>query len=248
MTYIKKLTVYIESMVINMSFVKRTNIQGLLESEYGKYAVKQTGVDFPNCFTYATARVAEIRDKCEPIDSVRVVGAQDLWSKHASYFQISNYAKKGALMIWQYGQYGHVAVVEDIIDTNTIAWSQSNYGGNLFDYVQGNPNGYCGMNFLGYLIYDGCDNEVTTPSQVVSGIIKEQGTATFLVDSVNVRKGSPTGPVVAQYNKGQSVKYWGKYVGNGHRYVVYTGASGNTNFIAVSGSETYGKDKWAECK
>ena len=51
---------------------------------------------------------------------------------------------------------------------------------------------------------------------------------------------------VAQYNKGDTVHYWGKWVGNGHRYVCYTGTSGNTNFVAVSGSEIYGKEKWTE--
>lgn len=234
-------------------FIKRTNIQGLVESKYGQYAIRETGVNFPNCFTYATARVAEIREKCQPIDRYKVPGAQNLWTAYSTWMTPKPYAKKGALMIWQYGTYGHVAVCEDIIDNNTVAWSQSNYGGNLFDYVQGNPNGYCGMKFLGYLWYD-----ITEPKQNESysngtsydknTIIKENGTATFIVDKVNVRKGSPTGPVVAQYNKGQSVKYWGKVVCNGHRYVVYTGASGNTNFVAVSGSETYGKDKWAECK
>lgn len=77
----------------------------------------------------------------------------------------------------------------------------------------------------------------------------ENGTATFTCDiPVNVRKGSPYGEIVAQYKKGQSVKYWGKYIGEKNRYVVFTGASGNTNFVAVSGSAQYGVDKWAECK
>ena len=77
----------------------------------------------------------------------------------------------------------------------------------------------------------------------------ENGTATFTCDiPVNVRKGSPEGEIVAQYEKGQSVKYWGKYIGEKNRYVVFTGTSGNTNFVAVSGSAQYGVDKWAECK
>ncbi|MFQ6814565.1 MAG: hypothetical protein ACLRS2_19695 [[Clostridium] innocuum] len=32
--------------------------------------------------------------------------------------------------------------------------SQSNYGGAMFEYVKGNPNGYQGMHFLGYLLHD----------------------------------------------------------------------------------------------
>ena len=136
-------------------FYKRTNIQGLMESEWMSYALQRVGVDMPNCFTYATARLSEILGEVIPLDGyTRVHGAQDLWETHNSRLKQSKYASKGALMIWSYGEYGHVAVCEDIIDTYTVAWSQSNYGANLFDYVEGNPNGYCGMNFLGYLVPD----------------------------------------------------------------------------------------------
>lgn len=230
-------------------FYKRTNIQGLMESEWMQYALHRVGVGMPNCFTYATARLSEILGEVIPLDGyTRVHGAQDLWATHNSRLKPSKYASKGALMIWSYGEYGHVAVCEDIIDTYTVAWSQSNYGGNLFDYVEGNPNGYCGMTFLGYLVPDVILDEDPVNSVFnMNDVILENGTAKFLVDCVNVRKQNPVcGRVVAKYNKGNTVHYWGKWVGNGHRYVCYTGASGNTNFVAVSGSEIYGKEKWAE--
>lgn len=231
-------------------FLKRTNIQGLSDSEWMSYAVSRTGVDMPNCFTYATARLSEILGEVFPLDGyTRVNGAQDLWTTHNSQLKQSKYASKGALMIWKYGTWGHVAVCEDIISDYEVAWSQSNYGGSMFDYVTGNPNGYCGMEFLGYLVCEDVtvDTEPTSTVVDMKNVIKENGTMKFTVDHVNVRKGNPVcGRIVAQYNKGDTVVYWGKWIGNGHRYICYTGASGNTNFVAVSGSEIYGKDKWAE--
>ncbi|MEG0528645.1 MAG: CHAP domain-containing protein, partial [Longicatena sp.] len=117
-----------------MSYTARKSLSNLLNSKWYKYAVGRCGIAMPNCFTYATARISEILGKNQPLDDVRVVGAQDLWDNYADGYTRSNYAKEGALMIWSYGQYGHVAVCEELIDTNTIAWSQSNYGGSMFDY------------------------------------------------------------------------------------------------------------------
>lgn len=93
-------------------------------------------------------------------------------------------------------------------------------------------------------------SEEKTNTKKVNGytVTLENGTATFTTGPINVRDGGPNGKVVAQYEKGQSVNYWGKWVGNGHRYVVYTSYSGATRFVAVSDSEIHGKDKWADCK
>ena len=137
-----------------MAFKKRTSLSGLTGSNWMDWALRRTGVAMPNCFTYATARISEILGREEYLDSPRVNGAQELWDNYSDGFKRSKYAVEGALMIWQSGQWGHVAVCEELIDTNTIAWSQSNYGGAMFEYVKGNPNGYKGMKFLGYLVHD----------------------------------------------------------------------------------------------
>ena len=47
-------------------FYKRTNIQGLMESEWMSYALQRVGVAMPNCFTYATARLSEILGEVFP--------------------------------------------------------------------------------------------------------------------------------------------------------------------------------------
>ena len=137
-----------------MTFKKRTSLSDLADSSWMQWAVQRTGVSMPNCFTYATARISEILNRKEYLDDPRVRGAQELWDHYAQGFRRASYAEPGALMIWKSGQYGHVAVCEDLLDIHTIAWSQSNYGGAMFEYVKGNPNGYQGMHFLGYLLHD----------------------------------------------------------------------------------------------
>lgn len=136
------------------TFKKRTSLSGLSGSKWMSWAIARTGVNMPNCMTYATARISEILGRKEYLDDPKVFGAQELWTKYSEGFRRSKYAVPGALMIWQYGMYGHVAVCEDLINANTVAWSQSNYKGTEFEYIKGNPNGYKGMTFLGYLVHD----------------------------------------------------------------------------------------------
>ena len=135
----------------------RKSLGNLLNSKYMNYATARTCVPMPNCFTYATARISEIVGYNQPLDDDKhkVPGAADLWNYHNKNFVKSSYASPGALMIWSggYHNYGHVAVCEELIDTYTITWSQSNYKGAMFEYIKGNPNGYCGLVFLGYLVH-----------------------------------------------------------------------------------------------
>ena len=78
----------------------------------------------------------------------------------------------------------------------------------------------------------------TEPSQP-SGTInlaQEDGVATFTVDGVRARYDSPTGAVCKTYNSGDTIRYYWKWVGNGHRYVV--GKDGDKKvFVAVSATE-----------
>ena len=54
-----------------------------------------------------------------------------------------------------------------------------------------------------------------------SDLIAETGVATMTVDSVQARLNSPTGSVVRKYNAGDKITYSWKWVGNGHRYIVW---------------------------
>ena len=67
-------------------------------------------------------------------------------------------------------------------------------------------------------------------------LTQEDGVATFTVDGIRARYDSPTGTVCNTYNTGNSIRYYWKYVGNGHRYVV--GKEGDRKvFVAVSATE-----------
>lgn len=73
------------------------------------------------------------------------------------------------------------------------------------------------------------------PSDTIS-LTQEDGVATFTVDGIRARYDSPTGTVFKTYNTGDTFRYYWKWVGNGHRYVV--GKSGDKKvFIAVSATE-----------
>lgn len=74
-------------------------------------------------------------------------------------------------------------------------------------------------------------------------LIQEDGVATMTVDSVRARLNSPTGDVVRIYNSGDKIKYTHKYIGNGHRYIVWAEGS-NKIFLAVAGTEDR-SDPWA---
>lgn len=110
-----------------MTFKKRTSLSTLSDSKWMEWAIQRTGVPMPNCVTYATARISEILNRREYLDDPRINGAQELWTHYSQGFHQSRYAQPGALMIWSYGRYGHVAVCEELIATDTITWSQSNY-------------------------------------------------------------------------------------------------------------------------
>lgn len=83
-----------------------------------------------------------------------------------------------------------------------------------------------------------------TFSRVNYNLIAENGTATLTVDGIRARLNSPTGDIVRTYNTGAKIKYTHKWIGNGHRYIVWNEGS-NKIFLAISGSETQGKDPWA---
>lgn len=75
-------------------------------------------------------------------------------------------------------------------------------------------------------------------------LVQEDGIATFTVDSVRARLNDPNGKVVGTFNTGDKVRYYWKWVGSGHRYVVYKEGDDYV-LVAISGSEEQGKDLWA---
>lgn len=74
-------------------------------------------------------------------------------------------------------------------------------------------------------------------------LTEEHAIATLTKDSIRARLNSPTGDVVRVYNSGDKITYSYKYVGNGHRYIVWMEGS-NKIFLAISGTEDR-SDMWA---
>lgn len=98
------------------------------------------------------------------------------------------------------------------------------------------------------IIYGGYGNWRKTGSSSSgyneSDLIAETGVATMTVDNVQARLNSPTGSVVHKYSTGDKITYSWKWVGNGHRYIVWQEGT-NKIFLAVSNSETHGIEPWA---
>lgn len=98
------------------------------------------------------------------------------------------------------------------------------------------------------IIYGGYGNWRKTGSSSSgyneSDLIAETGVATMTVDNVQARLNSPTGSVVRKYSTGDKITYSWKWVGNGHRYIVWQEGT-NKIFLAVSNSETHGIEPWA---
>ena len=86
------------------------------------------------------------------------------------------------------------------------------------------------------------NTEPSQPSGTIT-LTEEHAVATLTVDGVRARLNSPTGDVVRTYNAGDKIEYTHKYVGNGHRYIVWTEGN-NKIFLAISGTEDR-TDMWA---
>lgn len=232
-----------------MSYQKRTTLSNLLNTNWYQSAVSRTGVAMPNCFTYAMARVSEIIGYAQPLDVTRVRGAGDLWENHAPEFRQEKYAREGALMIWKggAGNYGHVAVCEELIDVNTIGWGESNYGGAMFLYQKRNPNGYAGLRFMGYLVHKDLPvvEEAPAPEQPApsSGEILNEVPSDFNYElwhftcgdsNVNIRRApSTSGQLTGDwYEPGMSFNYDGFVRREGYVWLSYIGKDGTRRWVA----------------
>lgn len=123
-----------------------------------------------NCVGYACGRFNEIIGsmKCPYLNC----NAENFIERAIQYgLEISDKPKLGGIMVWQKGNTlsgndgaGHVAVVEKIIDNNTIYTSESGYGSNAFwNSIRTNSNGRWGMassyKFRGCIINPSIKNE-----------------------------------------------------------------------------------------
>lgn len=115
-----------------------------------------------NCVGYANGRFNEIiaAGKCK----YQLVSNAENFIEHAKEYglKISDKPVLGGIMVWQKGATlddsdgaGHVAVVELVIDPNTIVTSESAYGGTaFFNSTRTNDNGRWGQGSA--YIFRGC--------------------------------------------------------------------------------------------
>lgn len=106
-----------------------------------------------NCVGYANGRFAEIQN-LQGIDTQLICNAEDFIEVAKDYgLEISNVPTIGGIMVWRKGNLGtgkdgvgHVAIVERIINPNTIYTSESGYGSFKFaNMVRKNHDGNWGM-------------------------------------------------------------------------------------------------------
>lgn len=145
---------------VKSNFNIRISLDGM-DQKWIEFAESRTGVPMPNCYTYARARISEILNVETTISDVPIGHAGNLWEIHNDDFIQSNVPKLGALMIWKNkydpaNSFGHVAVCEKVNTDETVEWSQSNYGGPMFQYEFGDPSikyiDNSNLQFMGYLV------------------------------------------------------------------------------------------------
>lgn len=139
--------------------------------------------------------------------------------------------------------YSHIAIFDSDIDGKYGLFLGQNQGGAngafslcKFPYSATYDTGFrpkCLMNQ---------STNTTKTAYDVNKLVSEHALATLTVDSVAIREGSPTGNVLKRVNTGYQFEYYYKVVANGHRWVVN---KDKTQFMAISNSETQGKELWA---
>lgn len=81
------------------------------------------------------------------------------------------------------------------------------------------------------------------PTPPTDGRKPAKGTATVIVDALNVRtEPSTTSQVVATYKKGETVNYDSFIIANGYVWLSYIGGSGNRRYIAEGPANGNAKD------
>ena len=148
--------------------------------------------------------------------------------------------KRGDIAVWTGGNYGHVAICLGSGDVNSFRSLDQNWKAQQL--TEENHN----YTYLAPIVFLSPKNQsnIVEPVQNNSGRIAQNGTFTANVNNLNVRRSpSLNGQVVAQYNKGESVKY-DSYIDNeGYRWISYVGKSGNRNYIArrkLDNSQVFG--------
>lgn len=180
-----------------MIYAKRLNESGTRtlpcysSNTWNAYA--ETDARMPNCTAYAFGRSSEIYGaniRNFVMFNRKGGGNANQWFS-TTLWEKGKKPKVGAIACWD-GDLGHVAVVEEVINDETIVVSQSNYGGTYFEVktynaVVGQITKGVGLVFQGY-IYN--PNAVSGITERAEG--KEQ--VEVIADMLRIRK-QPNGEI-----------------------------------------------------
>ncbi len=159
-----------------------------------------------------------------------------------NFERINNYPEfvpqKGDIAVWTGGTYGHVAICLGVGDVNTFKTIDQNW---VAQKLTEETHNYTYMSPIVFLRPKNQEN-------IKEGErIAQIGSFTSSVNNLNVRRSpSLSGQIVAQYNKGESVKYDSYIDSEGYRWISYIGKSGNRNYVArkkLDNSEIFGTCK-----
>ncbi len=166
-----------------------------------------------NCVGYANGRFAEIMNKGS-IPYQLICNAENFIEVAKNYgLKISNTPTLGGIMVWKKGATlngsdgaGHVAVVEKIIDNNTIYTSESAYNGTAFyNSTRSNSNGRWGIgsaySFRGCIINPSVNDEPQsyTYTHFVKEIQIAEGQTGKWVDGIAGAKTLALTPTISRY-------------------------------------------------
>ena len=153
--------------MVNSMFLARLSKDGISSSIYNlndEYTTSNKGIALPNCTTYVFYRSAEISGQSVKQGySDNPMLSRNGWGNAKDFYKdarwsVGSVPKVGAICCWgsDSDQYGHVAVVEEVIDNNTVIVSQSNYQKTYFETkrytcVVGKVTNGVGYVFQGYI-------------------------------------------------------------------------------------------------
>ena len=124
----------------------------------------------PNCTGYVHGRWMELANSTSDNLGLSFNDANTYWTTSSSSIARSSEPVLGAIACYGYTPNGHVAIVEEIIDVNTIRCSESDWGGPRFsvrirrrewnwDWIpNGNPQ------FQGFLLHPSISPTPPTPT------------------------------------------------------------------------------------
>ena len=140
-------------------------------------------------------------------------------------FDVSNTLKAGDIIVWNYGKFGHIALIT--ADGKILEQNRDN---NRVVTAGDVRQGYVMIHRPASVDLGTIEENLTVEND---GRVEQHATFTASVNGLRVRRApSLNGVVVAHYNKGGKVNYDSCIDYEGYRWISYIGKSGHRNYIA----------------